>query len=159
MIPGSEPGVIVLRPDDAARMAFLHKAAFGEVQAWREAAMAELLQLSSVLALGVEGEIGLCALVLIQRAASDAEILTLGVAPTARRQGLASGLIRAAAAMLGQRGTARLLLDVAADNTGAITFYAQLGFGEDGRRKAYYRREDGPRVDAVLMSRSVAGQA
>ncbi|WP_143435242.1 GNAT family N-acetyltransferase, partial [Henriciella aquimarina] len=93
------------------------------------------------------------------RVPPDAEILTLAVHPDARRQGLARRLLTAARPLLGQHGVDRLLLDVAADNHGAISFYENCGFVADGRRNNYYSRPDGSRVAAILMSRPIAGHA
>ena len=151
-------GILVLRHSDARAMAFLHGACFSETERWTEQSFDELLALPTTLALGLGGRFGLNALILIQDTDPDSEVLTICVAPTARRTGLASQLFDAVLQMLGQRGTARIMLDVAADNLDALDFYAKHGFQEDSRRKDYYRRGKQPRVDAVLMSRDIAGQ-
>jgi len=151
-------GILVLRRSDARAMAFLHGVCFSELERWNAQSFEGLLALPTTLALGLGGRFGLSALLLVQNADPESEVLTLCVAPTARRSGLASQLIEAVLKMLGQRGTARIMLDVAADNQGALDFYAAHGFQEDSRRKDYYRRGTQPRVDAVLMSRDIAGQ-
>lgn len=152
-------GVCVLTIEDAERMAVLHKAAFPEGEQWDAAAFADLLALPSTHAYGIGADIGLKGLLVLQVAVDTADILTLAIAPAHRRQGFAGQLLIAAAQILGMKGFERFVLDVAADNDSAIAFYRAHGFIEDGVRKNYYGRLDGRRVDAMLMSRPVAGQA
>ncbi len=151
-------GILVLRRSDARAMSFLHGVCFSESERWNEQSFDELLILPTTLALGLDGHFGLNAFILVQNSDPDSEILTVCVAPTVRRAGLASQLFDGAVQILSQRGTARIMLDVAADNRGALDFYAALGFQEDSRRKNYYRRGKQPRIDAILMSRDIAGQ-
>ena len=80
-------------------------------------------------------------------------------ADLARLAGLATDLLNGLVRLLGPYGVNRLCLDVAADNGAATAFYESSGFLADGRRRNYYERSDGTQVDAVLMSRSIAGQA
>ncbi len=87
--------------------------------------------------------------ILVREAAGEAEILTLAVAPRARRQGLGRTLVDAAIARL---GSADLFLEVAADNIAAIALYQQNGFTQAGVRRGYYARPGGA-VDALLLKR------
>ncbi|MCM0019618.1 MAG: GNAT family N-acetyltransferase, partial [Tagaea sp.] len=77
-------------------------------------------------------------------------LLTLGVAPEYRRQGLGAALVRAVAAVVPRARS--LHLEVAADNAPALTLYRTLGFGQIGRRKDYYRRQDGHLADALTFA-------
>ena len=149
---------VILKTADAQGMAALHRVAFPEGDAWTRESFSDLLALPTTLALGIEAEIGLSAMIVLQVTADTADILTIGVVPHHRRRGLASNLLRAARTILGPRGVARLLLDVAADNSAAINFYKAQGFTQDNIRKSYYKRLDGSRIDAMLMSCPVAGQ-
>jgi len=149
---------VILNAPDAPGMAALHRVAFPEGEAWTRESFADLLALPTTLALGIEAEIGLSAMIVLQVTPDTAEILTIGVVPHHRRRGLASDLLRASRTLLGQRGVAQLLLDVAADNSAAINFYKAQGFTQDNIRKSYYKRLDGSRIDAMLMSSPVAGQ-
>jgi len=151
-------GVVVLRPDDAARMAYLHSLAFPAHEQWNAESFSSTLGLNTTLALGIESDIGLKAMIVLQRVGTEAEILTLATAPTHQRHGLAARLLRHGLDLLGQYGTARLMLDVAADNLGAIAFYDRHGFTQDGCRPNYYRSGRDTPVDALLMSRAVARQ-
>ncbi|MCW2755150.1 MAG: ribosomal protein S18P -alanine acetyltransferase [Marmoricola sp.] len=76
-----------------------------------------------------------------------AELQRIGVAEQARRRGLASELVAAIVAHAPSTGADRMLLEVRADNRGAIAFYAARDFVEIDRRARYYR--DG--TDAVVM--------
>ena len=79
-----------------------------------------------------------------------AELQRIGVAHDARRQGLATALLDEVVAHAPSTGADRMLLEVRADNSGALAFYADRGFVEIDRRPRYYR--DG--ADAVVMERA-----
>jgi ribosomal-protein-alanine N-acetyltransferase len=77
-----------------------------------------------------------------------AELQRIAVTPAARRTGVASALLSASVALAMLDGGAdRMLLEVRADNTGALAFYAANGFVEVDRRPKYY--QDG--ATAVVM--------
>lgn len=81
----------------------------------------------------------------------EAELLTLAIAPEARRQGLASALLDEFAATSCQRGAVRAFLEVASDNVPALALYAGAGWETVGKRRDYYASG----VDAVLMQRTL----
>jgi ribosomal-protein-alanine N-acetyltransferase len=139
-----------LTPDHAEAMAKLHAAAFPAPDAWSESALRDLVQMPTALAYGVWTGEELAAMFLIQYTGPELEILTIATDPTHRRQGLARRLLRHAEREL---RPAKSMLDVAADNSGAIAFYESLGFFAEGRRKGYYKRLEGDRVDAILMTK------
>ncbi len=76
-----------------------------------------------------------------------AELQRIGVSDAARRQGVASALLDEVVAHAPSTGADRMLLEVRADNRGALAFYAARDFVEIDRRTRYYR--DG--ADAVVM--------
>jgi ribosomal-protein-alanine acetyltransferase len=84
--------------------------------------------------------------------ADEAEILTVGVVPTARRRGIARVLIAALLDAARGRGARTAYLEVRIDNEPARTLYASEGFAELGVRRGYY---DAGRADAVVMSRDL----
>ena len=94
-------------------------------------------------------------MIAVQVAGPEAEILTIAVRSTARRTGLGSALLSAACREAGRIGAQDLFLEVADDNVAARAFYARHGFAERGRRPGYYHRPEGPRVDALILSRSL----
>lgn len=64
------------------------------------------------------------------RANGEGELLALWVEPAARRLGAGAALANFAADWAADRGARRLLAGVAADNEGALRFYAAAGFTE-----------------------------
>ena len=80
-----------------------------------------------------------------------AEILTVGVVPSARRQGLARRMLADLYAEANRRGARELLLEVRVDNQSAQQLYLAEGFAVIGRRRGYYANGT---VDAVVMRRA-----
>jgi len=83
------------------------------------------------------------------------EIITLAVAPGARRRGAAKFLLANLFARARALGVATLTLEVADDNLGALALYEGLGFERVGLRPGYYRRPDGTQMDARLLRRTL----
>jgi ribosomal-protein-alanine acetyltransferase len=81
-----------------------------------------------------------------------AEILTVGVVPSARRTGLARRMLADLLAEAVRRGAREAFLEVRVDNEPARALYRSEGFAEIGRRRGYY---DGGRVDAVTMRKEL----
>jgi [ribosomal protein S18]-alanine N-acetyltransferase len=81
------------------------------------------------------------------------EIVTLGVAPAARRRGAARALLEDLLARARALGVASLTLEVAEDNAAALALYRSLGFERAGTRPGYYRHPDGRLTDARLLRR------
>ena len=94
---------------------------------------------------------------LLRIVVDEAEVLDLGVAPAARRQGLGRALLDAAHHHVARAGAAKMFPEVAEDNRPAQGLYASLGYIETGRRAGYYLRPDGRRVDALTLARQLAG--
>lgn len=89
-------------------------------------------------------------------AAGEAELLTVAVAPEARRQGVGASLVTGFLAEALARHSEVAFLEVAEGNDPAIALYAAQGFAPAGRRRAYYRAADGTTVDALVMSRPLS---
>jgi ribosomal-protein-alanine N-acetyltransferase len=136
---------------DAADLATLHAAAFPPAEQWGTEAIRVLL--------GLPGSFGLLqpgvGFVLARVAADEAEILTLAVAPTARRQGHGGALLAGAMAAAAARGACAMFLEVAEHNAAARALYGAAGFAEAGRRRGYYA--DG--ADALVLRRGLTGPA
>ncbi|HWE74640.1 MAG TPA: GNAT family N-acetyltransferase [Stellaceae bacterium] len=136
------------READLSRIAKLHAECFPD-DAWNSSALATVLAMP-----GADGRICYseggtpCGLLLDQCLGPDGEILTLGVAPVWRRHGIAGVLMRDLIIRARDGGALRLLLEVAADNTAALALYTSLGFARQGIRRHYYRRAQGPSIDA-----------
>jgi ribosomal-protein-alanine N-acetyltransferase len=93
-------------------------------------------------------------LILCRVLAGEAEVLTLAVQPAFRRRGVARALLEAALALSAPTAEA-MLLEVAADNPGALALYAHAGFRTVGRRAGYYARTGAAAVDAIVMRRAL----
>jgi ribosomal-protein-alanine N-acetyltransferase len=135
-------------PFDLELLAALHAACFAD--AWSARSLAAMLAAPGtfgLLALAAEDEPA--GFVLVRGAADEAEILSLGVLPAARRRGVGRRLLAAAIARLAAAGVRRLLLEVAESNEAARALYAGAGFSQVGRRPGYYR--EGPRLTAALI--------
>jgi ribosomal-protein-alanine N-acetyltransferase len=78
-----------------------------------------------------------------------ADLQRIGVHPERQRTGLARELLETAVAAARGDGAERMLLEVSAENSAALAFYAATGFTEIDRRARYYK--DGS--DAVVMMR------
>ena len=89
----------------------------------------------------VVGAVGFCVVL-----EGETQVTQLCARPSARRRGLGARVLRA---MIGLKPTNTCVLEVRADNAGAIALYEKCGFVETGRRKRYYA--DG--ADAICMTR------
>lgn len=140
-------------PERAAEIAFLHSALFDE--GWNEASVQKLLESPASTAfiaqIGAQHKITV-GFILGQLAADEAEVLSIGVAPELQRRGLGRRLVDGLARAAKRAEGKRLFLEVAADNTKAQGLYRALGFKDVGLRKAYYKRKDGPAVDAHILA-------
>ena len=87
--------------------------------------------------------------------ADEAELLTLAVAPEARRRGQAQQCLQDFEHNSRNMGAARVFLEVAATNAAARALYREAGFDEDGVRKGYYRSPTGDVIDAIVMSKAL----
>lgn len=131
-------------PDLAERLAALHAEAFDAP--WPASAFADLIGQPGVCLEAEEG-----GFILIRTVADEAEILTLAVRPSARRQGLGARLVHEASRRVTADGATRLFLEVAEDNAPARALYGSLGFQATGRRPRYYPRPEGPAIDALIL--------
>ena len=140
------------RRADAKALARVHAARFDAP--WLEADLVVLLDGPGAFALMARHE-GVQAFVLARAIADEAEILTIAVSPDFRRQGLARTLTDAAARLAESLGAQSLFLEVAEDNPAAIALYTAVGFAQVGRRRGYYARQGGAKVDALVMRRDL----
>lgn len=125
-----------------ADLAALHARCFNVPRPWSAAEFDDLIQAPGCfLLLRPQG-------FLLGRAiAGEAELMTLAVAPEARRQGFGRALVDAFAAASRDRDADQAFLEVAADNAPAIALYQAAGWVTAGLRRRYY----GPSTDAMVM--------
>jgi len=133
--------IVAVKPDgDLSALAEIHRACFA--QAWSEDALRDLLKSAGTLAFHATGGFAMARI-----AADEAEILTIAVAPDARRKGIARTLLNETARQAGARGARTMFLEVSETNGAAIALYRRAGFREVGRRTSYY----GPGEDALIL--------
>ncbi len=144
-------------PLDAEMISVLQNACFsnppdtGEI--WTQTAIAEVLAMPGAFGiLAVRRDLP-CGFLLARTAAEEMEILSLGVMPPERRQGVAGTLLRAAMERGAGAGAERVMLEVAEDNRAARSFYRAAGFDVVGRRPAYYRRRGARAAAALVLAR------
>ena len=145
-------------PIDAGLMAVIHASSFA--RAWDEAAMAQFIARPDTLCLiasAADNSGGAPAGLLIARKAADeAELLTLGVAPACRRLGFGRELLKAARAALRASGANQLFLEVEDGNEAALQLYRSLGAIPAGRRPGYYEHGADAAIFSLVLSSPTA---
>ena len=129
-------------PAYAPVLAAIHGAAFPR-EAWGVSAFQVQLEMHSVLGL-LDGRGGLA---LLRITADEAEILTIGVVPAMRRQGIARALLDESMMRARALGVRALFLEVGVRNNAARALYDVIGFKEVGRRRRYYANGE----DALIL--------
>lgn len=133
---------------DAPDMASAHAQAFDTP--WDETDFEDLLEGIGVFGFLVRAE-DPAGVLICRTMAGEAEILTVGVAPWARRQGIGQALMTAAIGVAREAGAQAMFLEVDVANDGALALYERLGFARAGLRRAYYDRGANGRADALVM--------
>lgn len=127
------------RREDADTLARLEALAFGG-KSWGADNVKESFVASRVTVLfGGESETEPKGFAVWRDLGPDAELLTIGAVPAARRRGLGAALLAAVLDAAREAGARRFFLEVAADNTAARLLYEGAGFSPISVRKAYYR--------------------
>jgi ribosomal-protein-alanine N-acetyltransferase len=80
-----------------------------------------------------------------------ADLLTVTVVNGFRRQGIAKKLISDIESYCQTKGSSAVMLEVAVDNTGAISLYENLGYLQISTRSNYY----GSGKDALVMQKEL----
>jgi ribosomal-protein-alanine N-acetyltransferase len=149
----AEPSLSEARPTDAAIFARLHAASFH--RGWSEDEMERLLLDRSIVAHRVLLGREIAGFMLSRRAADEAEILSVAVAPRRRGRGLARKMLDLHLRRLAGLGTRTVFLEVDEANQSARRLYARAGFREVGQRKGYYTQESGAASTAVVLRRDL----
>jgi ribosomal-protein-alanine N-acetyltransferase len=134
-------------PLHATVLSSIHARAFPADEFWDERIIAGQLSQPNIFGL-IDPRGGM---LLGRVAADEAEVLTIGVVPERRQQGVGGGLLTFAAKEARQRGAVRLFLEVSTRNPAARGLYQQMGFQQIGRRRGYYA--DGS--DALVLSKGL----
>ncbi|MBR2393816.1 MAG: ribosomal protein S18-alanine N-acetyltransferase [Alphaproteobacteria bacterium] len=124
-------------------LANLHKQCFPH-KPWTAADFADLKKSGCEIIASQNG------FIVYRQTLDEAELITIGVAPDARRGGIAAAMLGIMEGELKKNGVKSIFLEVAQDNTPARNLYKQNGFTEIGVRPKYY---DG--VDAIMMRKDI----
>ncbi|MDG6093582.1 GNAT family N-acetyltransferase [Acetobacter sp. AN02] len=141
-------------PETGAALARMHQDMFVRAEQWAEKDFTDMLNMpGSAVWLARSGETEETAedagFLLARAVADEAEILTFGIRPDFRHNGIARTLLSVFAQDMQTLGVTRLLLEVATRNTAARTLYERDGYTETGYRRAYYPDGD----DALILCR------
>jgi len=140
----------------AAELAGLHGQCFDQV--WDAATFRRLMDHPGTFALITRADAATAAgFALVRVVAEESELLTLGVAPPWRRQGLAALLLADALERSALAGATAMVLEVAEDNLAARALYDGFTFAPIGRRTRYYSRPSGA-TDAITMKKTFDDQ-
>jgi len=136
-------------------LAALHAACFAD--AWSVGAMADVLASPGAFAcLAFQSSdpepVGFA---LARVAADEAELLSLGVMPSARRQRIGQALLDDVIRRVVELKAEALFLEVAETNDAARLLYAACGFTAVGRRPDYYQRPNTVPVAALTLRRTL----
>lgn len=82
--------------------------------------------------------------------ADEAEIITIGVRPNARKTGIAAAMLGIAEGEIKKANANRIFLEVAENNIPARKLYEKYGYKSVGIRPKYY---DG--IDAIIMEKQI----
>ncbi|MDI9408852.1 MAG: GNAT family N-acetyltransferase [Candidatus Pacebacteria bacterium] len=133
----------------------LHKNAF--VDGWSIETIFEMINQPGVMTIvaqkPVDGQPCPVGFLVLRLVLEEAEILTIGVLPAARRNGVARFMMSEATEILRQKRCLSLFLEVAVSNQAAQSLYRGLGFTEVGRRNRYYLHSNGLSEDALVLKR------
>ena len=131
-----EPSFAEARPADAAAIAAVHGVSFQ--RGWDEDEIHRLLLEGNVIAHRATLGRTLIGFILSRRAAGEAEILSVAVAPAWRGRKLSRPLLDLHLRRLAGLGTHSVFLEVGERNAPACRLYRRAGFREVGRRQGYY---------------------
>lgn len=124
------------------QLAALHGRCFVTPRPWSAAEFEGLLSAPGCVLLTAAG-----GFLLGRIAGGEAELLTLAVAPDARRAGQGHALVGLFLEQCEAQGAEAAFLEVASDNAPALALYHRTGWEAVGRRPRYYA----PGIDAVVM--------
>lgn len=149
----TRPAIVTLGVEDHHLLARLQSQCFPD--SWGADGVARTASLSGAFGLIVRvtaaGKRAAVGFALARVVADEAELLTIGVLPAWRGQGLAGRLLGAVLTRAAALGVTRVLLEVAEDNAPARALYARRNFAIVGRRPGYYRRPPEPAIDALIL--------
>jgi [ribosomal protein S18]-alanine N-acetyltransferase len=135
-------------------VSMLHCACFPE-EPWNSLAIAEIMNITGFFGRIAWADEMPAGFVLALDLREECEILSLGVLPERRRERIGSALLDSVCSEGRVRGAECIVLEVAVDNSAALSLYAGRGFVPIGHRRNYYRQAS-RRGDALVLRRALA---
>lgn len=124
---------------------------------WEPKAINEILSMPRVGALIISRDDQPEGFALLRFAVDEAEIISIGVLPNARRVGQAGRLLQSLITYASRQGALKIFLEVNEHNRAACGLYKKLGFEVVGRRKGYYNRVT-EKTDALIYSLEITAE-
>jgi len=146
--------------DDIDRIMAVMEAAFDPAygEAWNRRQVEDALAFRGThyLLIGEDGEppadqAPAAGFALSRNVAGEEELLLIAVRPELRGRGIGGALLSDFIAAARGRGATRLFLEMREGNP-AESLYRRHGFDSIGRRRNYYRRGNGPALDAITFA-------
>ncbi|MBR5904471.1 MAG: ribosomal protein S18-alanine N-acetyltransferase [Alphaproteobacteria bacterium] len=125
------------------KLANLHQKCFPN-KPWSEQDFADLQKSGCEIIMSENG------FIVYRIAVDEAEIITIGVNPELRRQGIATAMLGIIEKTIKNQGVKKIFLEVSSINIPAQKLYENYGYKNIGIRPKYY---DG--IDAILMSKDL----
>lgn len=138
---------------DCSAIARIHSASFE--RGWKTEEIRTLMEKPGVAVYIYDIDASQAGFALVRIAADECEIIAIAVDAAHKRKGIARKLLDYLPDRMKREGVSTIFLEVAEDNFAAIALYEAAGYAEHGRRKGYYRRWHGRRIDALLLKRRV----
>ena len=138
----------------AGPLSMLHCACFPE-DPWNSLAIVEIMNVTGCFGRIAWADEMPAGFVLALDLGKECEILSLGVLPERRREGIGSTLLDSVCSEGRVRGAECIVLEVAVDNSAALSLYTGRGFISVGHRRNYYRQAS-RRGDALVLQRALA---
>lgn len=88
----------------------------------------------------------------VDHGGETADVMTIGVAPSAQGRGLGARLLADLEERAAARGANGVLLEVRADNAAALALYQRAGWRQVHVRRRYYQPGD---VDALILAKTL----
>jgi ribosomal-protein-alanine N-acetyltransferase len=148
-----EPALSEASPRDAAAIALLHAASFR--RGWSEHEIEELLIDRHVIAHSAVIGCQLIGFIMSRLAEDEAEILSIAVAGSKQRRGLAGKLLNLHLRRLAGLGARTMFLEVDEHNKPATRLYDRAGFHEISRRPNYYPVAGAKGAAALVLRRDL----
>ncbi|MBO0755091.1 MAG: GNAT family N-acetyltransferase [Bradyrhizobiaceae bacterium] len=139
---------------DAPDLAELHAASFP--RGWSDSEFVRLLRDRNVVAHRATVAGIITGFILSRQAGDEAEVLSIAVAASYRRRGVARRLLDLHLRRLAGLGVRAVLLEVDEDNVPARRLYTHAGFSTVGRREGYYPRPKATPASALVLRRDLA---